>query len=313
MSLLTPWALLALLPAAALAFAYVLTQRRRQRYAVRFAALPMLDRLIPRRPTWRRHVPAGLVLLAMAALCLAAARPEVLVRVPQERATVMVAIDTSGSMAATDVEPSRLGSATRAAQQFIDQLPETMNVGVVTFAGSSSVVAAPTTDHAAVQAQLQTLREGTGGTAIGDAVLASLEQVRALAARDEAESVPARLVVLSDGANTSGSPLQQAAAAATAADIPVSTIAFGTPDGVLPGGERVPVETEAMAALAEDTGGATYSAESAQELTEVYSDIGSSIGWDLQPREITAYLAAVGLALAMGAAALSLRWSPRLL
>ena len=137
-------------------------QRRRQRYAVRFATLPMLDKVVPRRPGWRRHLPATFVLLALSLLGLAAARPEVALRVPFDRATVMVAIDTSGSMAATDVPPNRMEAAKAAASAFVEQLPDTVNVGVVSFSGSSAVVVPPTTDHDEAQAEIEALHPGPG-------------------------------------------------------------------------------------------------------------------------------------------------------
>jgi Ca-activated chloride channel homolog len=319
MTLLSPLWLLTLIPVAALAFAYVLVQRRRQRYAVRFASLPMLDRVVPRRPGWRRHVPAAFVLLALSLLGLAAARPEVNLRVPFDRATVMVAIDTSGSMAATDVPPNRMEAAKAAASAFVEQLPDTVNVGVVSFAGSSAVLVPPTTDHDEAQAEIEALTLGRGGTAIGEAVFSSIEQVQRLAAESEGgaedEPVPTRVVLLSDGDNTAGRSPGQAAAAATEAGLPVSTIAYGTANGTLPGGnaQPVPVDEAALRALAESTGGAAYTAASGEELRSVYADIGSSIGWRTEPREVTPYLAALGLLTATAAGALSLRWFSRLI
>ena len=179
MTFLSPLWLLILIPVAALALAYVVLQRRRQRYAVRFASLPMLDKVVPRRPGWRRHLPATLVVVALACLGLAAGRPELSLRVPYDRATVMIAIDTSGSMAAPDVPPTRLEAAKAAAVAFVDQLPDTVNVGVVSFAGSGAVVAAPSTDHAQVQQQISTLQLAGGGTAIGESVFASVDQIEA--------------------------------------------------------------------------------------------------------------------------------------
>ena len=171
MNFLSPLWLLILLPVAALGLAYVIMQRRRQRYAVRFASLPMLDKVVPRRPGWRRHLPASLVLIALTCLGIAAARPELSLRVPYDRATIMIAIDTSGSMRATDVSPNRLEGAKAAAVAFVDDLPDTVNVGVVSFAGSSAVVAPPSTDHALVQQQIASLQTAGGGTAIGEAVV----------------------------------------------------------------------------------------------------------------------------------------------
>ena len=316
MTFLTPIWLLILLPVAALAFAYVLIQRRRQRYAVRFASLPMLERVVPRRPGWRRHVPATLVLLALTSLGLAAARPELALRLPFDRATVMVAIDVSGSMAATDVPPNRLEAAKSAATAFVDELPDGVNVGVVAFAGTGSVVAAPSTDHAQTQEEIASLTLGHGGTAIGEAVFSSLEQVQRLSAQSEGEPVPTRVVLLSDGVNSAGRTPQQAATAAAAADMPVFTIAYGTPDGTIDGPNgptRVPVDEDALRQLAADTGGTAYTAESGEELRDVYADIGSSIGWRTEQREVTPYLSALGLLGVLGAGALSLRWFSRLI
>lgn len=318
MTFLSPLWLLILLPVAALAFAYVLVQRRRQRYAVRFASLPMLERVVPRRPGWRRHVPAALVLLALTSLGLAAGRPELTLRVPYDRATVMVAIDISASMRADDVAPNRLTAAKAAATAFVEELPDGVNVGVVSFAGTSTVVAPPSTDHDAVQAQISGLADGGGGTAIGEAVFSSLDQVRlgGEAADADGEPVPTRVVLLSDGTSTAGRSPEAAAEAALAAGLPVSTIAYGTPDGTILGPNGpvpVPVDEEALRQLAEATGGTAYAAESGEELREVYADIGSSIGWRTEQREVTPYLAALGLLVAVGAGALSLRWFSRLI
>ena len=316
MSFLSPLWLLILLPVAALGLAYVIMQRRRQRYAVRFASLPMLDKVVPRRPGWRRHLPATLVLIALTCLGMAAARPELSLRVPYDRATIMIAIDTSGSMRATDVAPNRLEGAKAAAVAFVDDLPDTVNVGVVSFAGSSAVVAPPSTDHALVQQQIAALQTAGGGTAIGESVFTSIDQIEALAADADGEPVPSRVVVLSDGSNTAGRSPEAAAAAASEAGLPVSTIAFGTADGVMPnarGGTRVPVDGETLAQLADATGGTAYSAESGEELADVYNDIGSSIGWRTEVREVTPYLAALALLVAVGAGALSLRWFSRLI
>ena len=316
MTFLSPLWLLILLPVAALALAYVLVQRRRQRYAVRFASLPMLERVVPRRPGWRRHVPAALVLLALTSLGLAAGRPELTLRVPYDRATVMVAIDVSGSMLADDVFPNRLEAARSAAVAFVEELPDTVNVGVVAFGGSGNVLAAPTTDHDAVQEQLGGLGTAPGGTAIGEAVFASLDQVARMTEEAGGEAVPTRVVLLSDGTSTAGRSPDEAAAAAAAAGLPVSTIAYGTPDGTIPGrggNQPVPVDTETLRQLADATGGTAYTAESGEELREVYADIGSSIGWRSEPREVTPYLAALGLLVAVGAGALSLRWFSRLI
>jgi Ca-activated chloride channel family protein len=315
MSFLSPGFLLLLVPLAALVVAAVVLRRRRDRYAVRFASLPLLDRVIPERPGWRRHLTGGLGLVALGLLATAAARPEVDVRVPRERATVVVAIDTSVSMQADDVEPNRMQAATEAAERFVDELPDEVNVGLVSFAGSAAVLAAPTQDHAAVEQALDGLRMAER-TAIGEAVFTSLEQVATLAGQAGDGEVPARIVLLSDGTNTAGRTPEDAATAAVEAGVPVSTIAYGTPDGVVAGedGQQVPVPVDeaALARLAETTGGTAYTAASGDELRAVYDDIGSSIGWRTEPRELTPYLAALAFILSLTAAALSLRWFARL-
>jgi len=267
---------------------------------------------VPERPGWRRHLTGGLGLVSLALLVMAAARPEADVRVPREQATVMVAIDESISMRATDVEPNRAEAAVEAAGQFIDQLPDDFRVGLVGFAGAAQVLATPTDDHAAVKEALS--RIGLAPmTAIGEGVFTALEQVRSL---DGAEPVPARIVLLSDGTNTTGRSPEDAAAAATEAGVPVSTIAYGTPDGVVDGGSgqeiRVPVDAGALARLAEATGGTAYQAESSDELREVYDDIGSSIGWTSEARELAPYFAVAAFLFILTAAALSLRWFARL-
>lgn len=314
MNFLTPLGLLALLPVPALIIGYLIMQRRRERYAVRFASLPMLDRVVPRRPRWRRHLVAGLVITALTVLGLAAARPELMLRVPYDRATVMLAIDTSGSMAATDVSPNRLEAAKSAAVAFVDQLPETVNVGVVSFAGSAAVVAPPSTDHDVVQRQIAGLARAGGGTAIGEGVITSIDQIVRMAETADNSEVPARIVLLSDGGNTAGRSPEQAAQLAGDAGVPVSTIAYGTNGGSISGGRSpVPVDAESLQALADATGGRAYTAESGEQLREIYADIGSSIGWRTEPREVTPYLAVIALVLTAGAGALSLRWFARLI
>lgn len=314
MRFLSPWWLLLLLPVVALAAAYVLQQRRRSRYAVRFASLPMLARLAPARPGWRRHAPAAVLLLAFVLLGLAAGRPEADVRVPRERATVVVAVDVSLSMMATDVEPNRLDAATTAATRFVEGLPDGFDVGVISFSGRTSVLAAPTTDRQADISALKSLRLAQR-TAIGEGVFTSLDQVAATARRTGDAKTPAHVVLLSDGTNTTGRTPEEASAAAREAGVPVSTIAYGTPDGTVETqGQvvRVPVDEATLAALATDSGGRAYTARSSDELNQVYDDIQSAIGFRVEPREITQYAAVAALLLGLLAAAMSLRWFSRL-
>lgn len=316
MTLLSPVWLLLLVPVALLAVAYVVQQRRRSDYAVRFATLPMLESLLPKRPAWRRHVPAALLLACFVALTVAATRPQVEVQVPRDQATVIVVIDVSLSMQAVDVSPDRFTAARDAAESFIQGLPAGFDVGVVSFAGTAAVLHAPDRDRTAAIDALDRLQLDEG-TAIGDGVLTSLAQIAAAPVRTSTDGlpVPAQIVLLSDGTNTVGSPLEQAVGAAVEADVPVSTIAYGTELGtVVVEGQQiaVPVDVDALGALAESTGGEAYQAESAEALTEVYDDIRSAIGLRPEQRDVTPYAVALALLLGLVGAALSLRWFSRI-
>ncbi|TCM46616.1 VWA domain-containing protein [Kribbella sp. VKM Ac-2568] len=303
-----------LLVVAALVVAYLVAQRRRSKYAVRFATLPMLEKVAPRRPGWRRHAPALAFLAAMTVLTIAIARPVTDVRVPRERATVVVAMDISNSMAATDVEPNRFEVAKQAATEFVNDLPEQFNVGLVSFARTANVVTPPSTNHQATVDAINGLTL-TDSTAIGEAVMTSLQAVRSLDADAAEDPPPTRIVLLSDGGNTSGRPVEEAAQAATEAGVPVSTIAYGTPEGTVDIEGRsipVPADTESLRGLAEATSGSFYAAESDEELRDVYSDLQSSIGWTTEEREITNLVAGIALAAALLAGLASLLWFSRL-
>jgi len=324
MTWLSPERLWLLLGVAAVAVAYVLLQRRRSRYAVRFTNLKLLDRVAPKRPQWRRHVPAGLFLAMLALLVVGFARPQSEVRVPRERATVLVAVDVSRSMLATDVEPDRLTAAKAAAHQFVADLPEQFNVGLVGFAGTASVLVPPVTDRAAVDAGIDRLAEGTAGragTAIGDAIVTSLEAIRTLDAAAGEDVPPARVVVLSDGANTAGQDPAEAAALATELGVPVDAISFGTASGTLGGsalgggtggGQAVPVDGQTLQAVADATGGNYFEAGSADELRDAYADIGSSVGYETETQDVSARFIGIGLVLALLAALASMFWFARL-
>ena len=273
MTFAQPFMLIALLgvPLAVLGYLYV--QRRRSRYVVRFTNVDLLANLVPKAPAWRRHVPPALYVAAMAALVIALARPSAMVAVPREDATIILAMDTSGSMMATDVAPSRLASAKEAAATFVDQLPPTFQVGLVTFSTAVQVAVRPTTDRAEIHAALDSL-VADGGTALGDAIGTSTDLARevidtAAAAGGSTGTSPApsadpnasgapsasptpsaspsaapptkdgerplvATVLLSDGSNSTGN-LEPDAAAREAASIgmPVYAIALGTADGVV--------------------------------------------------------------------------------
>jgi Ca-activated chloride channel family protein len=318
MTIESPERLWLLAGVAALAIAYVILQRRRSRYAVRFTNLRLLDRVAPKRPAWRRHVPASLFLAMLGLLVVGFARPADDVRVPRERATVIVAVDVSASMLATDVAPDRLASAKDAARTFVEGLPEQFNVGLVAFAGNSSVVVAPSKDRLAIASGIEQLaQESTGraGTAIGDAITAALGSIRSVDADAADEPPPARVVLLSDGANTAGRDPDEAAGEAASAGVPVDTISFGTAEGTIANGNRVtpvPVDGENLRAVAEGTGGGYHEAGSGDELQAVYADIGSSVGYTTERQDVSARFIGIGLVLALLAAAASMFWFARI-
>jgi Ca-activated chloride channel family protein len=311
----SPQRLWLLLAVVALAVAYVVMQRRRSRYAVRFTNLKLLDRVAPKRPQWRRHVPAGLFLAMLGLLVVGFARPTDEVRVPRERATVLVAVDVSRSMLADDVAPDRLTAAKSAAREFVANLPEQFNVGLVGFAGSASVFVPPVTDRSAVLTGVDRLTEGSAGragTAIGDAIATSLDQIRTLDPQAGEDTPPARVVVLSDGANTAGQDPAQSAVLARELGVPVDAISFGTESGSIGGGQAVPVDGATLEAVAQTSGGNYFEAGSSDELRDAYADIGSSVGYQTERQDVSARFIGIGLALAALAAIASLFWFARL-
>ena len=314
-SFLTPWRLLFLGVVVALAVAYVLLQRRRSTYAARFTNVELLESVLPKTPRWRRHVTAVVQLLAIALVVLAFAEPVHDVRIPRERATVMLALDVSLSMEATDIKPDRFEAAKAAAVSFLSDVPEQVNVGLVTFAGTATVRVAPTTDREAVKLAILNA-ELADGTAIGDAIVASLDALKSVPADESGTPVPAAIVLLSDGTTTMGTSNSAAIALAIEQGVPVSTIAFGTENGyvTLPSGERVwvPVDAPSLATIAERTGGKTYTAESQSELKDIYSKIGSSIGYETEQSSLVPWFVFSSLIVLAAGSTFALVWSNRL-
>jgi Ca-activated chloride channel family protein len=307
-----------LIGVAALAVVYVVLQQRRRQYAVRFTNIALLEAVAPKRPGWRRHATAAAFLVAMTALVVAFARPTHDEKVPRERATVILAIDTSLSMKADDVSPSRIEAAKAAAKAFVGHLPPKINLGLVSFDGAARQDVAPTTDRDKVNKAIDrlTLHEGT---AIGDAILTSLEAIKQQAVADDSATdvIPARIVLMSDGKTTVGRPNDDGIAAAKKDKVPISTIAFGTDHGEItveqePLPVPVPVDRDALQAIADETGGAFFTATSENELQKVYANIGSSIGFDIEQREITAWFVGAALVALLATAAMSLAWFNRL-
>lgn len=317
MTFQSPGWLLALLVVAALVGYYVFLQWRRKAYAARFTNVALLGSLVPKRPGWRRHVAFGLVALGIATLVVSLAQPSTEVRVPRERATVIMAVDVSLSMEARDVEPTRFQAMQTAAKEFVDVLPERINLGLVAFSGTAATLVPPTTDREQVRGAIDNL-ELAESTAIGEAMFASLTAIQNFQATLEEtgeEAPPARIVLLSDGYPTVGRDETLAIAAAQDVLIPVSTIAFGTDYGTLElDGETVPVPVDraTLEKIADETGGSYSEAASAEELEEVYADLGSQIGYTTEPQDVSARFVRVGVLVLLIGAALSLLWTNRL-
>jgi len=317
MTFLAPDRLLLLFLVAALAGGYVYLQRTRRHHAVRFTNLELLDSVAPRRPGWRRHVAAGIAGLALVSMVVALARPAHDARVPRQEAVVMLAIDVSRSMTATDVSPSRLDSAVAAAKSFVDGVPAGFRVGLVAFDDNARLIETPSLDHRAVLDALDRLQPGRG-TAAGDAIETALDAIRSSSTTagtsSNGDKLAATIVLLSDGATTAGTDPAVASQDANGSGVPVTTIAYGTDHGtVTVDGEIVPVPADpvAMKSIADATHGTFFQASSASKLQQVYRDIRSRIGQVTEQREIVlwfVFLALICLMLALGA---SMLWTAR--
>jgi Ca-activated chloride channel family protein len=276
----------------------------------------MLEVVVPKQSQWRRHVAVALSLLSLITLTAAFARPKTQVDVPRERATVVLVIDASLSMQATDVKPTRLDAAKAAAIAFVKTLPAQYNISVVSMAGSAAVLVPPTQAHDTVDNAINSIQL-QDSTAIGEGIITALRALQQ-APKDpqHPDSVaPGAIVLLSDGSNTAGRAPQQAAAAARQAKVPVYTIAYGTENGYVDlDGKRepVPVDHQEMQDVARTSGGSYFSAASADELKSVYKNIGSEVGYEKADREVTSRFAGYGLAFAvlaaLGAISLGARW-----
>ncbi len=336
MSFEWPLGLLALLVVPLALAAYLAISRRPVRYALAFTNLDVLASVVDRPSAWRRFLPLALFLAALAALALAVARPEVTVTGKREEATIVLAIDSSGSMLADDVAPTRMGAAQAAVRTFLDRLPAKYRVGMVTFAAEPQVVAPVTTDRGLVRDSLSYLVP-LRGTAIGDAIKRAAELGQqavggsggrvTIALRTAAPTPPAQsgrspvaVLLLSDGFQTAGilSPLQ-GAQAARRLGIPVYTIALGTPNGVLEmefeGFRRripVPPDRATLRQIAETSGGKYFDAPSAQALQTAYDELGSLLSREPDELEATFALLGAGALLLLAAGLLSALWSSRL-
>jgi Ca-activated chloride channel family protein len=323
MSFASPFALLTLILVPAAAAAYVWFQRRRTRDASRFVEPALLPNIVDRVPGWRRHLPVAILLLAVTGFLVGFARPHATVSVRSEEATAILAIDTSRSMGATDIAPTRLAAAQASARRFLAELPEKYRVAVVAFSSQAQVVSPPTRDRQFVDSAIGGLRVGEA-TALGDAVATAVAVARGTpqGAKPAAgkEPSPAVILVLSDGAVDGGRiTLPAAIRRARTAKIPVFTAVLGTDAGVVQvphvGGyvERiqVPPDPDALRRVAAQTGGSFFAAPTEADLGVVYANLKSRLGSTRKDEEITFAFAAGGVLLLLAGGALSAVWFRR--
>lgn len=305
--------LLLLLLAVPLVLALVVWWRRRRPAAgIPYPDLDVIAAADP-GPRLRRHLPLAFALLALTGLVFALARPAVNRQVPRERATIMLAVNVSGSMAATDVNPYRLRAAQDAALTFIEEVPRQYQVGLVSFSGQANLLVAPTTDREAMRRAIETLTPD-GATAVGEAIESSLDAIRSVqpTTDDNGRLQAARIVVLSDGATTVGIAPSVAAQDAKEAGVPVYTVALGTPDGVLSNGQPVPPDPAGLHEISDITGGQAYESDDAESVSAVYERLGSLVGTESVRSEVTAWPAGIAVILLILAGAAAWRFSPRL-
>ncbi|MFD9706355.1 VWA domain-containing protein [Lentzea sp. NPDC059081] len=312
-----PWWFLLLVAVALLGAGYVVVQRMRRKRVLRFTNLELLEKVAPKRERWSRHVPAAFLLAALALLTVALAGPTSEQRVPRNRATVMLVVDVSLSMKATDIKPSRLEAAQTAAKSFTEGLTPGINLGLISFAGSATVLVAPTTDRAAVSQSIDGLKLAQS-TATGDALVAAMASIDSFGkVVGGAEGPPpARIVLMTDGKETVGTRKAfDAAEDAKKAGIPISTISFGTEDGVvdIEGRQQsVPVDDDSMKEIAKISGGEFFKAASAEELRRVYDTLGEQIGYEKKQADASKPWLLLGTITTMIAAAAALLLGQRL-
>jgi Ca-activated chloride channel family protein len=317
MTFLAPQYLWFLLGVVALAAIYVVLQVRRKRFIARFSNVELLGSVAPKRPGWRRHLTFSLLLIALTVLSLGVAQPSATVRVPREDATVMMAIDVSLSMEATDVLPSRIAAAKSAAKTFVKLIPARINLGLISFAHDASVVVPPTLNRQQLARGVSSLHLANY-TAIGEAIFGSLQAISVFtqATTPRGGQAPAaRIVLLSDGSNTVGRSVTSATQAARQAHVQVSTIAFGTQTGTVESNGQtiaVPADETTLRRIAAETGGSFHTAHSEQELRSVYKDIGSQIGYTTKKKNVSWRYLVIGLMFLFAAGGSSMLWSGRL-
>jgi len=313
-----PMALLALVAVPALIGVYLLHERRRRAAGARFARLALLPNMVERVPGWRRHLPIAVLLVALAAMIVGVARPHATVTVSKREATVILALDVSRSMSATDVRPTRMQAARTTANAFLAEVPKAFRIGVIAIGSNATVALPPTTDRTLVAAAFRTMRRSEG-TALGDAV-ALAAQVGQKQRTSSGEPIPTAVLVISDGANQGSrvSP-QTAATRARALHIPIYAVLVGTPNGVvqrtLTGGYReqirVPASPTTLQEIARASGGEFFTAPTAEQLRDVYKQLGTRLGHKRTSREVSDLFAGGSALLMLMGGAMSALWFRR--
>ena len=315
------WFLL-LVVVALLGVGYWWMLRRRRRDTMRFTNLALLERVAPQRPGWNRHIAPALLMVAFLLLTVALAGPTAEQKVPRNRATVMLVIDVSLSMESTDVQPTRLAAAQKSAKSFADNLTPGINLGLISFAGSATVLVSPTTDRSQVTQAIDGLKLADA-TATGDAIAAAIQSIQSFGKLVSGADgpPPARIVLMSDGKQTTPTDLNgdrgafTQAKAAKAADMPISTISFGTESGTVTiDGETapVPVDDDSLHKIADYSGGDFYKAESADQLQHIYDTLSEQIGYEVRQADASRPWLMLGTLAAIASAAVSLVITRRL-
>lgn len=318
----SPWWFLLLLVAAAVTVGYVLALRARRKRTVRFSNLELLERVAPRQQGWTRHVPAALLIVSLILLTIALAGPTAEEQVPRNRATVMLVIDVSLSMEATDVQPTRLEAAQEAAKAFAQDLTPGVNLGLISFAGTATVLVAPTTERSDVVHAIDNL-ELAQSTATGEGIFAAIQSIESFSATvGGAEGPPpARIVLMADGKQTVPQDEYAPRGAFTAAeeakqkDIPITTISFGTSHGTVEiEGKRVPVGVDdaSMREIARISNGEFHKAATAEEIKQVYTSLGEQIGYEIENVDASRPWVVLGTLVLIGAAGSALFLGQRL-
>ncbi len=346
MTFIWPTALLLLVLVAGLAVLYVLAQRRRNRYALRYANLSLVREAIGKGPGWRRHVPAVLFIFALAFMALAVARPQAVVAVPSQEGTVILAIDVSGSMLAEDMKPNRMEAAKVAARAFVEKQGESVKIGVVSFSGDASIVQSPTTDKTLLIAAINRLRPQRA-TAIGRAILVSLDAIAesqgseedlpssilqqpgqqpgALATPRPRATAPsylqgqhssASIVLMSDGQNNQFPPPLDVIDQAVSRGVRVYTIGLGSAAGAIVRLQgravRTALDEATLKKIAEVTDAQYFNANTEADLRTVYENLTTQLVVRNEKTELTAYATLAAAILAVFAGAFSLLWFNRL-